>query len=117
MALKSMVMEFGTGVDIRGVDYTKAAQRAVWAALRHNTIAFADAFDLPREAMQIKVHIGVAKPDEVDKAAVAAMLPYGSAEVIVAEGGMDSAPEPGFGATIMANAALTVYLDLPDQPA
>ncbi|MCY6383393.1 Lin0512 family protein [Hoeflea prorocentri] len=114
MALKSMVMEFGSGVDIRGGDCTKAAVRAVEAALRHNSITFAQAFDQPREAMVIRVAIGVPRPDEVDTGKVAGVLPYGSAEVRVEEGGMEIARDDGGVGTTLANAALTVYLDVPE---
>lgn len=114
VALKSMVMEFGTGTDIRGSDVTKAAVRAVHSALRHNSITFAQAFDVPRESMIVKIVIGVARPDDVDREAVAAMLPYGTAEVRVVEGGMTIERETGPGATVLANAALTVFLDLPE---
>ena len=117
MTRKSMVMEFGTGTDIRGGDYTKAAQRAVHAALRHNSITFAQALDVPREAMIVKILIGVGKPEDVDREAVASILPYGQAEVEVVEGGMEIARETAPGATIVANAALTVLLDLPDGDA
>ncbi len=113
MPLKSMVMEFGTGTDIRGGDYTKAAVRAVEAALRHNSITFAQAFGLSGDDMVVRIQIGVARPGEVDKAAIAALLPYGKAEVIVEEGGMDVPQAAGAGVTVLANAALTVYLDLP----
>jgi uncharacterized protein (TIGR02058 family) len=113
MALKSMVMEFGMGTDIRGGDATKAAVRAVHAALRQNSITFAQAFDIPKEAMIVKIVIGVTRPDEVDRNAVAATLPYGTADVRVVEGGMEIERETGPGATILANAALTVFLDLP----
>lgn len=115
MALKSMAMQFGTGTDIRGGDYTKAAVRAVERAIRQNAITLADAFGQEREAMQIKVSIGVAKPQEVDKAAVAAALPYGAVEVSVVEGGMDVPHEGHPGGIAMANAAVVVFLDLPDQ--
>ena len=115
MAYKSMVMEFGMGTDILGGDYTKAAVRALEAALRQNSISFADAFGMSREEMLVKIAIGVAKPDQVDKEAVAAVLPYGTAEVTVEEGGMDTPRESGSGVTILANAALTVYLDVPDD--
>lgn len=114
MALKSMVMEFGSGVDIRGGDYTKAAVRALEAALRHNSITFAQAFGMDPQSMVIKVVIGVGQPDAVDKDAVAAVLPYGQAEVSVVAGGMEIARDNAAGATIMANAALTVFLDLPE---
>lgn len=114
MALKSVVMEFGMGTDIRGGDYTKAAVRALHAALRQNSITFAQALGLTGDDMVVKIQIGVAKPDQVDKAAVAAILPYGKAEVIVEEGGMDTPQYDGADVTILANAALTVYLDLPE---
>jgi uncharacterized protein (TIGR02058 family) len=119
MPLKSIVMEFGMGTDIRGGDYTKAAVRALEAALRQNTITFAQAFGLSGDDMIVRIQIGVAKPDEVNKAAVAAVLPYGTAEVIVDEGGMDTpqADGVGVGVTVLANAAVTVYLDLPGDVA
>ena len=117
MALKSMVMEFGMGTDIQGGDHSKAAVRALENTLRQNSIGFADAFGLPRDAMRIKIAIGVARPERVDKAAVAAVLPYGTAEVTVVEGGLDIPRDEGDGITVMANAVVTVYLDLPDEGA
>ncbi len=110
-----MVMEFGVGTDIRGEDYTKAAVRALENALRHNSISIADALDKRREDMQVKILIGVAKPDEVDTAAVAAVLPYGQAEVRVVEGGLDTPLENKEGAVVMVNAGLTVYLDVDED--
>ena len=112
-----MVMEFGSGVDIRGGDYTKAAVRAVEAALRHNSISFAQALDLDRDKMLIRIVVGVGKPEAVDRQAVAAVLPYGMAEVSVVEGGMEIARDNAPGATILANAALTVFLDIPEGEA
>ena len=116
MARKSMVMEFGMGTDIRGGDYTKAAVRALEAALRQNSLSVADAFGVSKDAMHVRIVIGVARPERVDKAAVAAVLPYGEADVIVEEGGLDTPTEDGTGVTVMANAAAIVYLDLPDPP-
>lgn len=115
MALKSIVMEFGMGTDILGEDYTKAAVRALHAALHQNSISFADLFDLPKSTMQVKIDIGVTKPEAVDKAAVAAVLPYGQPEVSVTEGGMIIPRDGAPGATILANAAVTVFLDLPES--
>lgn len=115
MALKSMVMEFGMGTDIRGADYTKAAVRAAQAAIHQNTIMFAPAFGIPYEQMQIKIHIGAGRPEQVDKAAVAGVLPYGNVTVSVAEGGMDIPKDDGSDVTILANAAVTVFLDLPAE--
>jgi len=63
--------------------------------------------------MRVKIDIGVAKPAAVDKAAVAAVLPYGQAEVTVSEGGLDIPRDGQPGVTVLANAAVTVFLDLP----
>ena len=115
MGWKRMVMELGMGTDIRGADYTKAATRAVHNALRQNSLSVADAFGKSSDEMRVDIKIGVQKPDQVDQEAVAAMLPYGSASVEVVKGGMDTPKEDGSVGTIMANAALIVYLDLPDK--
>ncbi len=115
MPYKRMVMELGMGTDIRGSDYTKAATRAVHNALRQNSLVIADAFGKSRDEMRVDIHIGVQKPEAVDKAAVAAMLPYGEGSVEVVKGGMDTPKDDGTTGTIMANAALIVYLDLDDR--
>ncbi|MEM7215985.1 MAG: Lin0512 family protein [Pseudomonadota bacterium] len=115
MAWKRMVMELGMGTDIRGSDYTKAAMRAVHNALRQNSLVIADAFGKPREEMRVDIHIGVQKPENVDRQEVASVLPYGSGSVEVVKGGMDTPKDDGTPGTIMANAALIVYLDLPEN--
>jgi len=114
MALKRMVLEIGMGTDIRGSDYTKAAVRALRDALWHNSLTVTRALGLPVDSMQVKVAIGVPKPEAVDKAAVLAVLPHGSGSVDVVEGGLEIANEDGSDATVMANAAAVVYLDLPE---
>ena len=40
MALKRIILELGTGNDLHGGDYTKAALRAVQDALHHSSLAF-----------------------------------------------------------------------------
>ncbi len=115
MAWKRMVMELGMGTDIRGSDYTKAATRAVHNALRQNSLVVADAFGKARKEMRVDIHIGVQDPEAVDRDAVAAMLPYGKGNVQVVKGGMDTPKDDGSTGTIMANAALIVYLDLAEN--
>lgn len=114
MALKRMVLELGMGTDIRGEDYTKAALRAVHNALRQNSLSIADAFGLEREKMVVKIIIGAQKPETIDSQAIADLLPYGKPKVVVEHGGMDTLAEDGTRSTIMVNAALVVYLDLPE---
>ncbi|MEO0328794.1 MAG: Lin0512 family protein [Pseudomonadota bacterium] len=115
MPYRKMVMELGMGTDIRGSDYTKAAIRAVENALRQNSLVVADAFNKPREEMRVDIHIGVQSPQDVDRERVANVLPYGSGQVFVEKGGMDVTKDDGTPGTILANAALLVYLDLPDD--
>ena len=114
MTLKRVAMEFGMGTDLHGMDYTKAAVRALKDALWHNSLSMADAFGFPRDAMQVEVLIGVAQPDKVDKQEVAAVLPYGSAKVILEHGGLDIEKDNG-DTTVMANAAAVVYFDIMEE--
>ena len=112
MALKRMVLQIGMGTDIRGTDYTKAAVRALRDALWHNGLSIANALDLPVDAMQVEVTIGVPRPDQVDKAQVLAVLPHGTGTVRVVEGGLEIPNDAGSGSTLIANAAAVVRLDV-----
>ena len=64
------------------------------------------------DSMQVTVTIGVPKPDQVDKAAVLAVLPHGSGTVEVVEGGLEIPNDEGTDATVMAHAGAVVYLDV-----
>ena len=112
MALKRMVLEIGMGTDIRGTDYTKAAVRALRDALWHNSLTIARALGQDADAMQVEVLIGVPRPDEVDKAAVLAVLPHGTGTVEVVEGGLEIANDAGTDKTVIAQAAAIVKLDI-----
>jgi len=117
MARKRMVVEMGMGTDLQGQDYTKAAVRALKDALWHNSLTIAPAFGFDKELMQIEVSIGVAQPEQVDKEAVKAVLPYGQATVEVVEGGLDILSDCGTKTTVIANAAAVVYLDFAEEDA
>lgn len=112
MARTRMIVEIGMGTDLRGSDYTKAAIRALKDALWHNSLTIAPALGKKPEDMHVKVLIGVPKPDQVDKAAVAEVLPYGTREVDVVEGGLEVMNDEGTNLTVIANAAAVVYLEL-----
>ncbi|MFT6304253.1 MAG: hypothetical protein ACJAY2_003453 [Pseudomonadales bacterium] len=62
--------------------------------------------------MEVDVEIGVAEPDQVDTSVVAAVLPYGRANVSVVKGGLDIPSEDGTRKTVIANAAAVIYLDI-----
>ena len=111
MAKKRMVMELGMGSSLRKEDYTRAACRAIEDALWHNSLSITDAFGLNRSAMIIEVDVAVQRPEQVDTDKVAAILPYGQVSVRAVHGGLD-VPKPGGGSTVVANAAVVVYLDI-----
>ena len=112
MAGKRMVLEIGMGTDIRGRDYTKAAVRALRDALWHNSLTITRALGVDIDSMRVDITIGVPHPELVDKAQVLAVLPHGTGEVTVVEGGLEIPTEDGTGATVMAHAAAIVRLDI-----
>jgi len=103
------------GTDLHGQDYTKAAIRALRDALWHNSLSVVPALGYSRDDMQVEVEIGVAKPELVDTAAVAEVLPYGSARVTAVVGGLDIANDDASNVTVVANAAAVVYLDVDEK--
>lgn len=115
MTLKRMIVEIGMGTDLTGADYTKAAVRALKDALWHNSLTIALAAGQKPQDMHVEVLVGVPKPEKVDKASVAAVLPYGTSSVEVVEGGLEVMNDEGTNLTVMANAAAIVYLDIKDK--
>ena len=112
MALKRVTVEIGMGTDIRGADYTKAAVRALRDALWHNSLSVANALGKDTDSMFVEVHIGVPKPDRVDKKEVLAVLPHGTGSVTVYEGGLEIPNDAGTSSTVIAHAAAIVKLDV-----
>ena len=62
--------------------------------------------------MIVEVEIGVQQPDKVDIDEVAKGLPYGQVAVRAVHGGLDVPKPDGNGVTVIANAAIVVYLDI-----
>jgi uncharacterized protein (TIGR02058 family) len=112
MAKKRMVLEIGMGTDIRGSDPTKAACRALRDALWHNSLSIVPALGQRPDAMIVDVHIGVPRPELVDKAQVLAVMPYGKGTVTVVEGGLEIRNDAGTDSTLIANACAIVSLDV-----
>lgn len=113
MTWKRVVVEMGMGTDIRGGDYTKAAVRALRDALWHNSLGVTRALGMDVDSMRVEVIIGVPKPEAVDTSQVLAVLPHGTGEVRVVQGGLEIPTEDGADRTVIANAAAIVRLDLP----
>lgn len=83
MSEQRVILECGSGNDLYGQDYTKAACRAVQDALHHSSILLFKSLGFDHREMRVQVTIGVQRPERVDTAVVAAELPQGYAEVRV----------------------------------
>ena len=112
MSLKRVITEFGSGNDLHGGDYTKAAVRAVADAIHHSSLSLVRSLGLDAPTMQVEVTIGVQRPDRVATETVKAALPHGQVTVRVVKGGLDVPDEGGGDIAIIASAAVTVRLDL-----
>jgi len=113
MTEKRIILEMGTGNDLYGQDYTKAARRAVQDALHHSSITLFSKLGLDHSEMRVQVTIGVQQPENVDCALVAADLPRGRAEVRAVKGGLDVVDEDAGTRHVVATAAIEAFL--PDQ--
>ncbi|MEZ5626366.1 MAG: Lin0512 family protein [Rhodocyclaceae bacterium] len=112
MPEKRIILEMGTGNDLYGEDYTKAACRAVQDALHHSSILLFRSLDIDHRQMRVQVTIGVQVPDKVDTEAVAATLPRGYAEVKAVKGGLN-VRDPEQGTThVIAAAAVEAFVPL-----
>jgi len=115
MAAKRVILEMGSGNDLHGGDYTKAAVRAVEDAIHHSSLTLIRTLGLDSRTMQVEVTIGVQRPEKVDAAAVKAALPHGEVAVSVVKGGLDVADEESADVAVIASAAVVVRLDLPQS--
>jgi uncharacterized protein (TIGR02058 family) len=113
MALKRVILEIGTGNDLHGCDYTKAAQRAVQDAMHHSSLTMIRSLGLDTRNMQVEVTLGVQRPEQIDIAAVQASLPLGQVTVKAVKGGLDVPGDDGRDAIVIASAAIAVRFELP----
>jgi|TARA_B110000211_G_scaffold233599_2_gene300292 uncharacterized protein (TIGR02058 family) len=113
MAMQRVILEMGTGNDLYGEDYTKAAVRAVQDALHHSSITLFRTLGIDRDSMQVEVTIGVQKPDEVDKAVIQKQIPFGSVTVNAVKGGLNIVDTENDTVTVIASSAIAARLDIP----
>ncbi|UWQ49660.1 Lin0512 family protein [Leisingera caerulea] len=113
MSEKRIILEMGTGNDLYGQDYTKAARRAVQDALHHSSITLFSKLGLDHSEMRVEVTIGVQQPEAVDCNLVAQDLPRGRASVQAVKGGLDVEDAEEGTRHVIATAAVEAWL--PDQ--
>lgn len=110
MTDQRFIIEMGTGNDQYGMDYTKAASRAIEDAIRHSSIPLFEATGISHDAMRVQVTIGVAEPEKVNCDALISALPRGRASVKAVAGGLN-VTNPETGATlVIATAAVEAFL-------
>lgn len=111
MAMIRCVTEMGMGVDVHGLDYTKAATRAVFDAIHHSSLGFQRMIGKTADEMTLEVTIGVSKPDQVDTDAVLASMPHGSGTCKAVAGGLEIPSVDGNDGLLIANAVIIVSFD------
>lgn len=115
MTDQRFIIEMGMGNSLHGMDYQRAAERAIEDALRHSTLTLFASTGLSSDVMRVQVTIGVQEPGKLDTAALAARLPRGQVTVTAVKGGQNvhnpHVPETH----VIATAAIEAFL--PDQSA
>ena len=114
MALTPAILEIGTGIDLHGQDYTRAARRAVWDAVHHSSLMFLGLLgpDTSKE-MIVDVTVAIPNPGAVDAEEVLAVLPHGKGRLTTVQGGLEIEAREGSGdKTVVATAAIVVRVDV-----
>jgi uncharacterized protein (TIGR02058 family) len=107
-----VILELGTGNDLHGSDYTKAALRAVQDALHHSSLAFVRTLGVDKKKLDVEVTIGVQQPAKVDLEKVKASLPVGNVTVKAVKGGLDVADPEHNDPAVIASAAIAVRIEV-----
>lgn len=112
MAKTRVILELGSGNDLHGADYTKAALRAVQDALHHSSLSFIRSLKIDKTGLDVEVTIGVQQPEQVDLVAVKTSLPVGNVTVRAIKGGLDVADPENNDPAVIASAAIAVRIDV-----
>ena len=108
--MQRFIIEMGTGNDLHGQDYTKAAARAIEDAIRHSSLPLFSALGIDHADMEVRVTVAVQEPEQVDTTALKTGLPRGQVFVKATHGGLNSTnPESGE-TTVIATAAVEAFL-------
>ena len=110
MTDQRFIIEMGMGNDLHGMDYQKAATRAIEDAFRHSTLPIFETTGIDHSQMRVQVTVGVQQPEQLDTKALATLLPRGRATVSAVFGGQN-VTHPDSGETlVIATAAIEAFL-------
>ena len=110
--LKRIILEMGTGNDLYGEDYTKAAKRAVQDAIHHSSLTLFRSLDIDPNSMQIELNLAAQEPEKIDLDEVAKELPYGQVHPKAVFGGLNIPDEVTGRTSVIVNAGIIVRLPL-----
>ena len=110
--MKRLILEMGTGTDLYGADYTKAACRAVRDAIGHSSLSLFRSCGYNHRDMVVKVTIGVQEPEAVDVAREAETLPRGNPRGTGVRGGLIIEERQQVWPTVIASAAIEAFLEV-----
>lgn len=108
-----VILELGSGNDLHGGDYTKAALRAVQDALHHSSLTFLGTLNIDKRDVDVEVTIGVQRPETVDLDQVKASLPVGNVSVKADKGGLNVLNPVNNDLAVIASAAIAVWISVP----
>ena len=107
-----VILELGSGNDLHGSDYTKAALRAVQDALHHSSLSFVRSLRIDKAKLDVEVTIGVQRPEQVDLEKVKNSLPVGNITVKAVKGGLDVDDPENKDPAVIASAAIAVRIEM-----
>jgi uncharacterized protein (TIGR02058 family) len=111
MAKSRVILELGSGNDLHGSDYTKAALRAVQDALHHSSLTFVRTLQVDKTKLDVEVTVGVQQPERVDLEAIKKSLPIGNVTVKAVKGGLDVDDPEANDRAVIASAAIAVRIE------
>jgi uncharacterized protein (TIGR02058 family) len=106
-----VILELGSGNDLHGSDYTKAALRAVQDALHHSSLSFVRTLKIDKTKLDVEVTVGVQRPEQVDLDKIKQSLPIGNVTVRAVKGGLDVADPENNDRAVIASAAIAVRIE------
>ncbi len=123
MDYRKYLLEVGTGVDLHGLDETKAAQRAVKDAISHSSMIGLgglfkfESFSDMEDALMVDVTVATPNPEKVDGDAVLSILPEGKRRINIVKGGLEfpsenTAEDAKTHGIVVANACIIVLIDV-----